>query len=37
MSIIEQEKCQCDDCLKIKAYFLFVQEQPTSNNILKFT
>ena len=37
MSIIEQEKCQCDDCLKIKAYFLFVHEQPTSYNILKLT
>ena len=37
MSIIEKENCQCDDCFKIKAYFLFVHEQPTSNNILKFT
>ena len=29
MSIIEQENCQCDDCLKIKAYFLYVHERPT--------
>ena len=35
MSIIEQEKCQCDDCLKIKAYFLFVHERPNQQQHFK--